>query len=424
MTSLMGPMLIGLMVLGLPIAFALCISSIVVMAVQGIPLNAFTQNLSLGINSFPLLAAPFFILAGQLMNTGGITQRIFKFVNYLVGPIRGGLGQVNIFASLIFAGMSGAAVADAAGLGTVEIKAMKDAGYDSDFSIAITAASSTIGPIIPPSIIMVVYGITAEVSVGKLFIGGIIPGLLMTAALVILTYIIAVRRGYPSEKGATFKELLKSFLEALPAIITPVIIVGGILLGVFTPTEAGAVAALYAFIVGVFVYRELKFKDLPRILIQTMITTSLILFLVGSAKVFGWVLTYYAVPSKIAAYIGGLTQNPLLITLLFTVVYLILGCFMEAAAIVVMTIPVVIPLLHAVGIDPVFFGVLVSMCMSIGTITPPLGTVMYLVCNIGGIEIEHFIQIIWPYLVILIGVIFLIAFFPEIVTFLPNLVSG
>jgi tripartite ATP-independent transporter DctM subunit len=306
----------------------------------------------------------------------------------------------------------------------VEIKAMKDAGYDSDFSIAITAASSTIGPIIPPSIIMVVYGITAEVSVGRLFIGGIIPGLLMTVALMVLTYIIAVRRNYPSERRASFKELTSSFLNALPAIITPVIIVGGILLGVFTPTEAGAVAALYAFIIGVFVYKELKLKDLPKIFIQTMITTSLILFLVGSAKVFGWVLTYFRVPAIIAEYIGGLTTNPLLITLLFTVIYLILGCFMEAAAIVVMTIPVVIPLLYAVGIDPVFFGVLVSMCMSIGTITPPLGTVMYLMCNIGGIQVEHFIQIIWPYLVILIGVIFLIAFFPDIVMFLPNLVSG
>jgi len=238
-----------------------------------------------------------------------------------------------------------------------------------------------------------------------------------------LTYIISVRRNYPSEKRVALGLVVRSFFEALPALFTPVIIVGGILGGVFTPTEAGAVAALYALLTGIFVYRELKLKDLPRILVKTMITTSLILFLVGAAKVFGWVLTYFRVPAIIAEYIASLTTDPLMITILFTVIYLILGCFMEAAAIVVMTIPVVIPLLHTVGIDPVFFGVLVSMCMSIGTITPPLGTVMYLVCNIGNTPVEHFVRIIMPYLAILIGVIFLIAFFPDLVLFLPNLLT-
>jgi tripartite ATP-independent transporter DctM subunit len=409
---------------GLPIAFALCVPSILVLVIRGIPLSAFIQNFSLGVNSFPLLAVPFFILAGNLMNSGGITQRIFRFANALVGPIPGGLGQVNIIASLIFAGMSGAAVADAAGLGVVEIKAMRDAGYDRDFSAAITAASSTIGPIIPPSIIMVVYGVTAEVSVGRLFMGGVIPGFLMTAALMLFVLVIAIRKNYPREKRIPFGLMMKEFLEALPALFTPLIIVGGILGGVFTPTEAGAIACLYAFIVGLFFYRELNFKDLYRIALNTMMMTALILFIVGAAKVFGWVLTYLRIPAVFAQTIGSLTQSPLLIILLLVGVYIFLGCFMEASSIVVMTVPVVLPLLKTLGIDPVYFGVLVAMCMSVGTLTPPVGTVLYVVCNIAEIPVEHFIRTLLPYIGILLLVIVLVAIFPQLVLFLPNLLFG
>ena len=411
----------GTLLIGLPVAFCLCFTAIVTMYMQDISPLAFVQNLSLGINSFPLLAVPFFILSGLLMNTGGMTHRIFNFANYIVGPIRGGLGQVNIAASLVFAGMSGAAVADAAGLGVVEIKAMKDAGYDSDFSVAITAASSTIGPIIPPSIIMVIYGIAAEVSIGRLFIGGILPGLLMTLALGTLTYVIAKRRNYPVEKRVKFGVMVKGFFEALPALCSPLIIVGGILGGIFTPTEAGAVAVLYSLILGLFVYRELKLRDLPRIFLEAMLTTSLLLFIVGAAKTFGWVLTYFRIPAEFAAFITTLTNDPTLIIFLFIGVYLILGCFMEAAATVIMTVPVVLPLITSVGIDPIFFGVLVSMCMSIGTLTPPLGIVMFIMCEIGDISIERYTRVIMPYLAVLISVILMMGFFPEIVLYLPNL---
>ena len=410
--------------IGLPVAFCLCFTSILTMFLQDISLLAFVQNLSLGINSFPLLAVPFFILSGLLMNTGGMTHRIFNFANYIVGPIRGGLGQVNIAASLVFAGMSGAAVADAAGLGVVEIKAMKDAGYDSDFSVAITAASSTIGPIIPPSIIMVIYGIAAEVSIGRLFIGGIFPGFLMTLALAVLTYIIATRRNYPVEAKVKIMTVLKGFINALPALFSPLIIVGGILGGIFTPTEAGAVAVLYSLILGLFVYKELKFKDLPKIFIEAMLTTSLLLFIVGAAKTFGWVLTYFRIPAEFAEFVSTLTKDPLLIMFLFIGVYLFLGCFMEAAATVIMTVPVVLPLIKAVGIDPVFFGVVVSMCMSIGTLTPPLGIVMYMMCEIGDISVERYTRVIMPYLLVLIAVIILMALFPDIVMYLPNLLMG
>jgi C4-dicarboxylate transporter DctM subunit len=410
--------------IGLPVAFCLCFTSIVTMFLQNISLLAFVQNLSLGINSFPLLAVPFFILSGQLMNTGGMTHRIFNFANYIVGPIRGGLGQVNIAASLVFAGMSGAAVADAAGLGVVEIKAMKDAGYDSDFSVAITAASSTIGPIIPPSIIMVIYGIAAEVSIGRLFIGGILPGILMTLALAVLTSVIATRRNYPVEAKVSLMTALKGFINALPALFSPLIIVGGILGGIFTPTEAGAVAVLYSLILGLFVYKELKLTDLPKIFIEAMLTTSLLLFIVGAAKTFGWVLTYFRIPAEFAEFVSTLTSDPLLIILLFIGVYLLLGCFMEAAATVIMTVPVVLPLIKAVGIDPIFFGVVVSMCMSIGTLTPPLGIVMYIMCEIGDISVEHYTRVILPYLLVLIAVIILMAVFPSVVLFLPNLLMG
>jgi tripartite ATP-independent transporter DctM subunit len=410
--------------IGLPVAFCLCFTSIVTMFWQGISLLAFVQNISLGINSFPLLAVPFFILSGQLMNTGGMTHRIFNFANYIVGPIRGGLGQVNIAASLVFAGMSGAAVADAAGLGVVEIKAMKDAGYDSDFSVAITAASSTIGPIIPPSIIMVIYGIAAEVSIGRLFVGGIVPGILMTLALAVLTYVIATRRHYPVEVKVSAMTALKGFINALPALFSPLIIVGGILGGIFTPTEAGAVAVLYSLILGLFVYKELKLKDLPKIFIEAMLTTSLLLFIVGAAKTFGWVLTYFRIPAEFAEFVSTLTSDPLLIIFLFIGVYLFLGCFMEAAATVIMTVPVVLPLIKAVGIDPVFFGVVVSMCMSIGTLTPPLGIVMYIMCEIGDITVEHYTRVILPYLIVLIAVIILMAIFPGLVMYIPNLLMG
>jgi C4-dicarboxylate transporter DctM subunit len=353
-----------------------------------------------------------------------MTHRIFNCANYIVGHIRGGLGQVNIAASLIFAGMSGAAVADAAGLGVVEIKAMRDAGYDADFSVAITAASSTIGPIIPPSIIMVIYGIAAEVSIGRLFIGGIIPGFLMTIALAGLTYAIATRRNYKSEPKVGAKTIVKGFLNALPALFTPLIIVGGILGGIVTPTEAGAVAVLYSLILGLFVYKELKIKDLPKIFIEAMLTTSLLLFIVGAAKTFGWVLTYFRIPAHFAEVVSGFTNDPLLITFLFIGVYLFLGCFMEASAVVIMTVPVVLPLTNSVGIDPVFLGVIISMCMSIGTLTPPLGIVMYIMCEIADITVEHFTRIILPYLCVLIVVILLLAIFPGMILFLPNLLMG
>ncbi len=424
MMLLMLLILIATIILGIPVAFALGFASLITILVNGIPFSVFIQNLTLGVNSFPLLAVPFFILAGKLMNTSGITERIFRFVNYFVGPIRGGLGQVNILSSLIFAGMSGAATADAAGLGMIEIKAMKDAGYDPDFSVAITAASATIGPIIPPSIIMVIYGLSAEVSIGRLFVGGIIPGLLMTLSLMVLTYIIAVKRRYPREEKAPAKVVLISFFKAFPALMAPVVIIGGILGGIFTATEAGAIAVVYALLIGAFVYRELTWKGLINILFESMITTAVIMIIIGSAAVFGWLLTYYRIPALAAQALLSISTNPLVITTLLVVMYLFLGCIMEAAAIVVMTVPVVAPLLTQLGVDLVAFGVIVAVCMSIGTLTPPLGIVMYILCDIAEVRIVHYMRVIWPFLAALLAVILLMVLFPGIITFLPDLFLG
>ncbi|GAB4364798.1 MAG: TRAP transporter large permease [Spirochaetales bacterium] len=408
--------------IGIPVAFSIAIATILFLLQTGLSLEVFTQHVSMGVNSFPLLAVPFFILAGNIMNTAGITQRIFQFVNCLVGSVRGGLAHVNILSSLLFAGMSGSATADAVGLGMIEIKAMKDAGYDSDFSAAVTAASATIGPIIPPSIIMVIYGVTAEVSIGRLFLGGIIPGILMALSLMGITQILAVRRMYPKEPRVPFETLLRNMVEALPAILTPVVVVGGIVAGIVTPTEASAIAVLYTLFLGFFVYKELDLKKFRELLLESMVTTASILIIIGAAQVFGWILTFYQVPEILAHFIVSFSSNPYVVSLLLVVMYLLLGCFMEPAAIVIMTVPVVVALLRTLGIDPVAFGVIIAMTMSIGTITPPLGIVMYIVCDIGQISIDQFIKAILPYLVVLIGVIVLLALIPGVITCIPDLV--
>jgi tripartite ATP-independent transporter DctM subunit len=354
------------------------------------------------------------------MNTSGITDRIFKFVTCQVGHLRGGLAQVNILSSLLFAGMSGSATADAAGLGMVEIKAMDDAGYDRDFSVAVTAASSAIGPIIPPSIIMVIYGIASGTSVGKLFIGGIVPGLMMTVAMMIITYFIARKRNYPREQKSTLKELCYYFVKAFPALMGPVILIVGILGGVFTATEAGAVIVLYSLILGTVFYKEITAKKFFEILLKTMVTTANIMLIIGSAKVFGWILTYYNIPATVASGLISISTNPTVITMILVVMFLILGCFMEAAAIVIMTVPVILPLLSQLGIDPVGFGVIVAICMSIGTLTPPLGIVMYVLCDTAEISIGHYIKALFPYLVTLFVVITILVLFPGLITALPN----
>jgi tripartite ATP-independent transporter DctM subunit len=410
--------------LGVPVGFSIGLSSIFVLWLNGMPFSIFIQNFAMGMNSFSLLAIPFFILAGKLMNTSGITERIFTSVTDFVGHFRGGLAQVNIVSSLIFAGMSGSATADAAGLGMVEIKAMDNAGYDRDFSVAVTAASSTIGPIIPPSIIMVIYATAAQESVGKLLIGGIVPGILMTVALMLITFFIARKRDYPREQKTSFSKKFDSFVKAIPAMLGPVILVVGILSGVFTATEAGSVIVLYSFILGFFIYKELTLKQLWQIFLETMVTTANIMLIIGSAKAFGWILSYYNVPAMVATGLMTLSQNPTIITLLLVAMFLFLGCIMEAAAIVIMTVPVVLPIITQLGINPIAFGVIVAVCMSIGTLTPPLGIVMYVLCDIADLSIGKYIKALMPYLITLLVVILILVLFPGLITWLPDKFMG
>ena len=412
---------LGLMLLGVPVSFSLGAASLCYLLIQGIPPISFAQQLAGGIDSYTLLALPFFILAGQLMNLGGITRKIFRFANSIVGHIRGGLAHANIIASMIFASISGSATASAGALGMIQLRAMEENKYSREFSVGLISAAMTIGPVIPPSVIMVVYGISAGVSIGELFIGGIIPGILMGIGLMLMVVWRSTRKGgLPRYHDRfTFKEVRASFLDAIIALIAPLIVIGGIAGGVFTATEAGAVAAAYAFVVGRFWYKELTFRDLWRSFVETMGMSASILLIMGMSTSFGWILAFEQAPAMIAAWLLSVSENPNIVLLLLMVMYFILGCFLEAIAIVVMTIPVVMPVITQLGIDPVHFGVLVAVNMSIGTITPPLGIAMYVMTDIARISMQTFARAIAPFMIPLLGSLILITLVPGLVTFLP-----
>ena len=418
-------LMLVLVFLGMPISFALGVSSAVFLLYQGVPLVALPQRMAVSVDSFPLLAVPFFVLTGALMNTGGVTRRIFALANSLVGHITGGLAHVTVVANMFFAGISGAAVADAAALGPVMIDAMHRQGMPRDFAAAVTASASTIGPIIPPSIIMVIYAVTAGgVSIGALFLGGFIPGVIMGLSLMGLVYWFTRRRNYPKNDAFHFAVAVKAFREALLPLLTPAIILGGILEGVFTATEAGAVASVYALVLGTLVYREIRVRDLPRIFAETMITTAMVIFIVATAASFGWIMSYLRVPQLVAETLSAFSRNWWVIFMLLNLLYLFLGCIMEAAAIVIMTIPIVMPMLAQVGIDPIHFGVVLAVNMSIGTLTPPVGIVMFVICQIADLTVEAYTRATLPFILLLIAVLFVVTTFPQIVLFLPRLLGS
>ena len=358
------------------------------MLIMGIPIFMVLQRLFAGPNSFPLLAVPFFIFAAQVMNTTGVTRRIFNFSDSLVGHIKGGLGHVNIIASIIFSGMSGAAVADAGGLGAIEVKAMRDAGYDDDFSLAITASSSIIGPIIPPSVPAVIYGAMAGVSIGGLFIGGILPGLLMGLSLSILVFIYASRRKYPTKKRASIKAMFLSAVHAFFPMLTPLIIIGGIWTGWFTPTESAAVAAIYALIIGLFVYRKINIGDIWQLLKKSAGLSSRGIFIVSAASLFGYVLAREQVALKLAQLLFGITENPHGILLLIIGFLLVIGTFMEPVSAMIILIPVFNPIIRMCGIHPIHFGIIMIITMMIGLLTPPVGQVLYILSVVTGAPFE------------------------------------
>ncbi|GAK55139.1 large permease protein [Candidatus Vecturithrix granuli] len=419
--------LVILFMIGMPVAFSMGISGFVTLKLmwgETVNIGIVAQRMLYGVNNFIILAIPFFLLAGKLMNTGGVTQRIFHFANLLVGHMKGGLGQVNIIASMIFAGMSGLAAADTAGLGMVELKAMHDAGYDSDFSCAITGASSTIGPIIPPSVPLVIYGILANVSIGKLLIAGIVPGFLVGIALMIMVTIYAGKKGYPQNPRATLGELWTAFKLAAAPMMTPVILIGGILTGIFTPTEAAAICALYAFVLGCFVYREISLTDLWKILKETAHETATITFIISCAMFYGWVMIRSRMPIVLLELVTGISTNPIVVLFILNAFLLIIGCFMETIAALSILVPIILPLLLKVGIDPLHFGMVMVLNLMLGLLTPPFGINLFILSKISGLSSLRIARATLPFFIPLLAVLLLITLFPSIVTFLPALAFG
>ncbi|WP_366655686.1 TRAP transporter large permease [Fodinicurvata sp. EGI_FJ10296] len=413
-----------IMLLGMPIAFTLGVAVMVYIAANGMPMVIIPQRMIGGVDSFPLLAVPFFILAANLMNAAGITDRLFHFARVLVGRVRGGLAHVNVLASLIFSGMSGSAVADAGGLGSMEIKAMREAGYTPAYAAAITAASCVIGPMVPPSIPMVIYGVLAEASIGRLFLGGVVPGLMAAGSLMIMIALTARRRGMPVAAEIQPRETMLATRGAVLPLLTPVIIIGGILFGVFSPTEASAIACLYALLLGGLIYRRFTVKGLWSVLQETGRTTASICLIVATATVFAWLLTTLRVPQHAAGFLVGLTTDPLLLLLIISLAIFAIGFFMEGLAVMILVVPVMQPTLQAVGIDPIHFGVVLVFNLMIGLMTPPLGVGLFVVSSVSNVKLEPIIREVIPMLIPLLIVLLLMIIFPSLVTALPNYAMG
>lgn len=412
---------LGTLLFGVPIFIALGGASLIYTHfIAGIPDFVVLHRMAGGVDSFPLLAVPFFILAGNLMNTAGITNRIYDFAVAAVGWLRGGLGHVNVVGSVIFAGMSGTAVADAGGLGTIEIKAMRDHGYKTDFAVGITAASSTIGPIIPPSLPMVIFGVMANVSIGQLFAAGFVPGLLM--ALFLMAYVTwyAHRHGIGRDQKFRLLVLGTSFLAAIPALMTPAIIIGGMSFGWFTPTEAAVAACAWALLLGALLYRSLSLKQFYKITIDTIETTAGVLIIVGAASLFGWVLTTTRVTEEITQALLAVSTDPLVLLLLINVLLLIVGCFMETIAAISILVPVLMPAITKLGIDPVQFGVIMVLNLMIGLLTPPVGMVLFVLSRVANIPFDRTVKAVSPFLVPLLAVLLLITVVPWFTLAVPT----
>lgn len=423
MLWILGISFITFLILGIPIAFVLGLTSFVALIYSGnIPFLLIPKEMFSGTDSFPLLAVPFFILAGNLMNVGGITKRLIHFCNLLLGYVRGGLALVNVVASMFFAGITGAAVADTSALGSILIPAMTEEKYDKDFSAAITAASSTVGPIIPPSIPMVILGTVGELSIGALFLAGVIPGVMVGLSLLGVAYAISCKRNYPKEKIKSIKEFLSGLKDAILALMMPAIIIGGILGGIFTPTEAAVVAVCYAFLVSFLIYREIRWKDLKKVLIDSVVTTSIIMFVIANSAILGWILAHQQVPQSIAQIFLSISSNKWVILLLINVFLLFVGTFMETTASLIILTPILLPLAIKVGIDPIHFGLVMVLNLVIGLITPPLGVCLFIACSIAKITLDQIVKAILPFLIAAISILFLVTYIPELSLWIPRMV--
>jgi len=408
-------------ILRLPIPFGMLAAAAIYFFIGGHDVGLMAEQVLSNLYSkYIIMAVPLFVFTAKVMNAGNITDRVFAFANALVGNLRGGIGHVNVVASIIFSGMTGSAVADASGLGIMEIEAMRKQGYDDGFSCAVTSSSATIGPVFPPSIPMIFYAMLSGASIGSLFLGGMIPGLLIGLALMIYIAIIAKKRRYPKGGEYTFRQFLDNTIKAFPALLTPVILLGGIYSGVTTATEAGAVAAFYGLLISFFVYRAIGFKGLFIVLLDTVKTTGTLAIIVGAAFTFSYIVASEHIPDIIAGFLLGITENKYLLLLIINILFLILGMFIDTSTITLVFIPMVLPLIERVGIDLVHFGVLIVLNNMIGLSTPPFGMLLFIVSGVSGTPLQAIIKEALPMVFVLLIVLFLITYIPEIVLFIPN----
>ncbi len=413
-------------VIGVPVAFALGIAAVSAFFMEGLPLMIAFQRIISGINVFSLMAIPFFIFAGELMFHGGIAIRLVRFASAAVGAMRGGLGIVNVFSSMLFGGISGSAVADISALGSILIPVMKEKGYDDDYAVNVTVTSSLAGIIIPPSHNMIIFAVAAGggISISQLFLAGVVPGIVMGLCLAIAAYVIAVRRGYSAEKFPGFTALLLSFVAALPGLLTAVIIVGGVLSGVFTVTESGAFGTLYAFLVTLIVYRALTWDKFKIAVVNAVRTTSMVMILIASAGAFAYMLTFFQVPDKMIGFVTSISENPIAILLMINLLLLLLGMIMDMAALILICTPIFLPLAQSIGLDPLQFGMIMLMNLGLGLCTPPVGSCLFVGCAVGKVRIEDAVRTIWPFYAAILVALMMTTFIPAISLTLPALIAG
>ena len=411
-------------IIGVPVAYAIVLSSVAAILSMGgsMPLTLIVQKIFTGIDSFPLMCIPFFVLAGEFMSGGNISQKLIDVANIFVGRIRGGLAHVNILASMLFGGVSGSATADVSSIGTILIPTMRRAGYHDDFSVAVTATSSTIGIIIPPSNCMIVYATVASgVSIAEMFLAGIIPGILIGVSLMVVAYVLSVKRGYPTEPKRSLNEILHALAGGILPLMTFVIILGGILGGIFTATESAVIAAFYAFFISTCVYRNIKFKDIPAILLRSALTTAAVLFLIGASSIFGFLLAYAKVPEMIANFMFSITTNKYLLLMLMFLIFLVIGTVMDLSPALIIFVPIFQPIAAQLGMGGVQFGLFIISALAIGLYTPPVGAVLFITCGIGKISIQKAVNAILPFMVAMIIVVLLIMYVEPVTMLLPRL---
>jgi tripartite ATP-independent transporter DctM subunit len=411
------------LVIGVPVALAMGLTSMAVAFLLDIPMSVLAQRMVAGVNSFPLLAIPFFILAGEIMNAGGISQRLIKLSDVIVGRFRGGLGMVNVSSSMLFGGISGSALADTSSTGSVMIPMMKRKGYDADYSVAVTVTSATQGIVIPPSHNMIIYALAAGggLSISSLFLGGIIPGILLGLGLMVTAYLIAVKRKYPSEKPSSFMEILAAIKGSIPGLMTGVIIIGGIMTGIFTVTESAAIAVVYAFVVSFVFNKEVPLSMIIPVLRRTFKTLALVLFLIATSSGFAWLLALLRVPALISENLLSLTSNPILITLIIIFILLMLGMILDVAPIILITTPILLPIATSIGMDPIHYGIVMMICMAIGLVTPPVGGALFIGSAIAKIPIEGAVKALLPFYVSMLAILLLVAFVPQITLYIPSI---